>query len=80
MNDRHINRHLLAQGLVAQVEYCENCDVFHLNVDSLTVRFRPTALRDLRDTLSVALANLEHLLRARKPSAPEPRRPRQEVH
>jgi hypothetical protein len=79
MNDRPIKRHLLAQGLVAQVEYCEDCDVFHLNVESLTVRFRPTALRDLCDTLSTALASHDCLLRAREARASNPR-PRQEVH
>lgn len=69
MNDRHIRRHLLAQGLVAQVEYCEDCEVFHVDVESLTVRFRLTALRDLRDTLSAALANHDHLLKIRESTA-----------
>jgi hypothetical protein len=30
--------------------------VFHVAVESVSIRFRATALRDLRDTLSVALA------------------------
>jgi hypothetical protein len=50
---------VLAQGVVAQVEYCAACAVFHLNIDSMSIRFRATALRDLRDTLSTALAAYE---------------------
>jgi hypothetical protein len=34
-------------------------------MESITIRFRPTALRDLRDTLSAALAN------SREPAAAE---------
>jgi len=57
MNNRTCRHHLLAQGVVAQVEYCTDCGVFHVSMDSVTVRFRPTALRDLRDTLSAALSH-----------------------
>ena len=58
MNGPNCSRHLLAQGVVALVEYCTDCGVFHVSMESITVRFRPTALRDLRDTLSAALANV----------------------
>jgi hypothetical protein len=58
MSGQHCVRHLLAQGAVAQVEYCMDCGVVHLSMESITVRFRPAALRDVRDTLSAALASL----------------------
>ena len=47
---------VLAQGAVARVAYCDACAIFHLDIDSMSIRFRATALRDLRDTLSAALA------------------------
>jgi len=47
---------VLAQGIVARVAYCDTCGIFHLDIDSMSIRFRATALRDLRDTLSAALA------------------------
>lgn len=51
--------YVLARGTVVQVEYCAACAIFHLNLDALSLRFRATALRDLRDTLSTALAAYE---------------------
>jgi len=65
MSGQNCVRHLLAQGVVAQVEYCADCGVLHVSMESITVRFRPTALRDLRDTLSAALASF------REPAAAE---------
>ena len=56
MSGRNCVRHLLAQGAVAQVDYCDDCGVVRLSMESITVRFRPAALRDLRDMLSAALA------------------------
>lgn len=50
---------VLARGVVAQIEYCASCEVFHLAIDSMSIRFRATALRDLRDTLSAALSAYE---------------------
>ena len=50
---------VLAQGVVAQVEYCVGCAIFHVNVESTSIRFCASALRDLRDTLSTALAAYE---------------------
>ena len=65
---------ILAHGVVAQVEYCAACAIFHLNIDSLSVRFRPTALRDLRDTLTAALDAYEQARRlAEERFAPGPR-------
>ena len=57
MSRQQCMHRILAQGVVAQVEYCPDCAVFHVSMESITVRFRATALRDLRDTLSAALAN-----------------------
>lgn len=54
---------LLARGAVAQVEYCTAHGVFSVAIDSLSIRFHPTALRDLRDTLTAALATYEHAQR-----------------
>ena len=53
---------VLARGVVAQVEYSVPCAVFHVALESVSIRFRATALRDLRDTLSVALAAYERAL------------------
>jgi hypothetical protein len=50
---------VLAHGAVVQVEYCVACAIFHLNLDTVSLRFRASALRDLRDTLSSALAAYE---------------------
>ena len=71
---------LLAQGLAGYVEYCSHCGVFHVHVDSVTVRFRPTALRDLRDTLTVAISNYEYLRRTDESDAPDSQRVRQDAH
>jgi hypothetical protein len=55
----HCTHFVLAQGVVAQVEYCACCAIFHVNIDSLSIRFQSTALRDLRNTLTDALAAYE---------------------
>ena len=47
---------LLARGAVSEVLYCRQCRVFHLNVDAVTVHLASGALRDLRDTLTAAIA------------------------
>jgi len=54
----------LAQGAASEVDYCNQCGIFHVNLESVTVRFRATALRDVRDTLSVALAAYEQAVKA----------------
>lgn len=59
---RPCSHFVLARGAVAQVEYCVPCAVFHVAVESVSIRFRATALRDLRDTLPVALAAYERAL------------------
>jgi len=59
---RPCSHFVLARGAVAQVEYCVPCAVFHVAVESVSIRFRATALSDLRDTLSVALAAYERAL------------------
>ncbi len=70
---------LLARGVVSEVMHCSHCRVFHVNVDALTVHFQGAALRDLRDTLSAALAAHERIEsgKAAEPAIP---RPRAEVH
>lgn len=70
---------LLAHGVAAEVAYCRKCGVFHVNVDALTLRFRATARRDVRDTLSAALAVYERLaLESAAEQAVSP--PRVDVH
>lgn len=66
---------LLARGVVSEVMYCSHCRVFHVNVDALTVHFKAAALRDLRDTVSAALAAYERMApeKAAKPAASRPR-------
>jgi hypothetical protein len=55
------NRRILSSGLVAEVEHCAGCEVMHLHIGAFTLRMKPAALHDLRDTLSRALATLpEH--------------------
>ena len=63
---------VLAKGSVADVEYCAACAIFHVNVDSMSIRFRATALRDLRDTLSAALASYERALEQLAAGPPPP--------
>jgi hypothetical protein len=53
---------VLARGVVAQVGYCVACATFHVDIESVSIRFRATALRDLRDTLSAALAAYDRAL------------------
>ncbi|HXF67070.1 MAG TPA: hypothetical protein VNK67_10300 [Burkholderiales bacterium] len=64
---------LLARGAKAEVVYCRRCRVFHVNVDALTVHFEADALRDLRDTVSAALAASERLAPGEPPGAHAPR-------
>lgn len=59
--DNRCEQKLLARGAVSEVMYCSHCRVFHVNVDALTVHFEAGALRDLRDTLSAALAAYERM-------------------
>lgn len=54
------NRRILSSGLVAEVEHCAGCEVMHLHIGAFTLRMKPAALHDLRDTLSRALATLPH--------------------
>jgi len=56
---KHCAHFVLAQGVVAQVEYCVACAIFHVSVESMSIRFCASALRDLRDTLSKALTAYE---------------------
>lgn len=50
------HQRLIARGLAAEVEHCADCGVLHLG--ALSLRLKPAALNDLRDTLSRALENL----------------------
>lgn len=59
--DNRCEQKLLARGVVSEVMYCSHCRVFHVNVDAVTVHFQGAALRDLRDTVSVALAAYERM-------------------
>ena len=56
------NCRLLAHGPATHVEYCPDCDVVHVHVDTITVRVRPAALRVLRDTLGAAVSRYELLV------------------
>jgi hypothetical protein len=80
MSQEKCQHHQLAQGVVAQVEYCVQCRVFHVSIDSLTVRFRPVAMRDLRDTLTAALARYQEMLKEAGKIESSTRLPGQEVH
>jgi hypothetical protein len=65
----------MARGKVSEVVYCRHCQVFHVNVDALTVHFEAAALRDLHDTISAALAAHERMApsEAAEPAASHPR-------
>jgi hypothetical protein len=55
------SRKILSSGLVAEVEHCAGCEIMHLHIGAFTLRMKPAALHDLRDTLTRALAALpEH--------------------
>ncbi len=69
----------LARGVVAEIEFCPACGVFHVNIDSMSMRFRATALRDLRDTISQALANYERAV-AEVPEERQPVAAREDLH
>lgn len=51
-------RRIVAQGLIAEVEHCPDCEIMHLHLGAFSLRMKPTALHDLRDTLSRALSAL----------------------
>ena len=57
------NQILMARGAISEVMYCNHCRVFHVNVNAVTVHFDIAALRDLRDTVSAALAAHQHIER-----------------
>lgn len=56
--DDFSRRRILSSGLVAEVEHCAGCEIMHLHIGAFTLRMKASALHDLRDTLSRALAAL----------------------
>ena len=68
---------MLAQGVVAQSILHRLRRISSEN-GSITVRFRPAALRDLRDTITAALHN-HQLQQPGESNAPDPR-PERDVH
>jgi hypothetical protein len=52
------HRKIIARGLVAEIEHCEDCEILHLHLGAFTLRLKPAVLCELRDTLSRALENL----------------------
>lgn len=78
--EQRCERTLLARGVVSEVMYCSHCRVFHVNVGALTVHFEAGALRDLRDTVSAALATYEHTIAQDLLNARQPVRVREDVH
>ena len=66
---------VLARGAAAEVDYCVACGIFRLNIDTVTVRFRATGLRDLRDTVSAALSAYQRALDQLPDEASAPQRP-----
>jgi len=54
-------RLVLAKGVVCDIELCPSCNLFHVNVGATSLRLQPTALRDLADTLQVALAQYQRV-------------------
>ena len=73
--EKRCEQALLARGVISEVMYCSHCRVFHVNVDAVTVHFEAAALRDLRDTLSAAVAVYERRApeKAAEPAASRPR-------
>jgi hypothetical protein len=73
--DNRCEQILMARGKVSEVVYCRHCQVFHVNVDTVTVHFEAAALRDLHDTISAALAVHERMApsKATEPAASRPR-------
>lgn len=78
--EKRCEQTLLARGAASEVMYCSHCRVFHVNVGVLTVHFEAAALRDLRNTLSAALAAYEHAIAQNPLNARQPVRVREDVH
>lgn len=74
-------RLVLAKGVVCDIELCPACNLFHVNIGATSLRLQPTALRDLADTLRLALAQYQRvaLLRAQHAATPTPPHP-DEMH
>lgn len=57
MKHRHTLRPLVQDGPYS-VEYCETCDIVHVDVGPVTLRLRPGALDALARSLSAASMEL----------------------
>lgn len=69
-------RVVLARGVVCDIELCPACNLFHVNVGAVSLRLQPTAVRDLAQTLCLALTEYQRavsLLEAHEPAPPSPR-------
>ena len=56
-----MNRVPLAQIPIADVEWCHCCDSVQLHIGAFTLRLKPAALRELRNTLGCATESLSLL-------------------
>ncbi len=74
--DPPCKRLILAKGVVCDVELCPSCNLFHLNVGATTLRLPPTALRDLAQTLGIALAQYQRVALLIAENAPPSTTPR----
>lgn len=70
-----MNRVPLAQSPVADVEWCHCCESVQLHIGSFTLRLKPTALRELRNTLGRATESLSLLQEKGHPALPPASRP-----
>lgn len=50
---------VLAKDDCCSIEYCAHCDIAHLNVAAVTLRFRLPVLRRLSATLAAALQRFD---------------------
>lgn len=48
----------MARSGVGTVEFCRDCQVLHVNLGAISIRFTPTGFRELCCTLAIAVNRL----------------------
>jgi hypothetical protein len=72
-----MNRIPLAQSAIADIESCHCCDSVQLHIGPFTLRLKPAALRELRNTLGRATESLRMLQTRPSPAFPADKTPSQ---
>lgn len=69
----------LAQRSIGSVEFCHDCQIFHVNVDAVTLRFKPEGFRELCRMIAMALSRVDFGPHVQDDAA-QPRGGRADVH